>query len=42
VPTSRGNRVHCLVSGGYHSSVVSWMAALSGFSLTLVHARADD
>lgn len=42
VPTSRGNRVHCLVSGGYHSSVVSWMTALSGFSLTLVHARADD
>jgi hypothetical protein len=42
VPTAKGDKVHCLVSGGYHSAVVSWMAALSGFSVTLVHARDDD
>jgi hypothetical protein len=42
VPTSRGAKATCLVSGGYHSAVVAWMAALSGFSVTLVHARADD
>ena len=42
VPTSRGARATCLVSGGYHSSAAAWMAALSGFSLSLVHARADD
>jgi len=42
VPTSRAMRASCLVSGGYHSSVTAWMAALSGYSLTLVHARDDD
>jgi len=42
VPTSKSMKAFCLVSGGYHSAVVAWMSALSGFSLTLVHARADD
>jgi hypothetical protein len=42
VPTSRKTNATCLVSGGYHSAVTAWMAALSGFSLTLVHARDDD
>ena len=41
-PTSKETTAHCLVSGGYHSAVTAWMAALSGFSLTLVHARDDD
>jgi hypothetical protein len=31
----------CLVSGGKHSSVVAWMAMLSGFRVKLVHARVD-
>jgi hypothetical protein len=42
VPTSRKMKASCLVSGGYHSAVTAWMASLSGFSLTLVHARNDD
>jgi hypothetical protein len=42
VPTSKEMRASCLVSGGYHSSVTAWMAALSGYSLTLVHAKGDD
>ena len=42
VPTSRRMEAACLVSGGYHSAVATWMAALSGFSLTLVHSREDD
>ena len=42
VPTSRQRRASCLVSGGYHSSVTAWMAALSGYSVTLVHAKGDD
>jgi hypothetical protein len=42
VPTSRSLRAVCLVSGGYHSAVTAWMAALSGYSVTLLHARADD
>jgi hypothetical protein len=42
VPTSREMKASCLVSGGYHSAVAAWMAANSGFSLTLVHARDDD
>jgi hypothetical protein len=42
VPTSVEPRVYCLVSGGYHSAVMAWMASLSGFSVTLVHARAGD
>ncbi len=42
VPTSRKVKVFCLVSGGYHSAVVAWLAVLSGYSVTLVHSRADD
>ncbi len=42
VPTARAMKAACLVSGGYHSAVTAWMAALSGYSLTLVHARDDD
>lgn len=42
VPTSTRMRATCLVSGGYHSAVTAWMAALSGYSLSLVHARDDD
>jgi len=32
----------CLVSGGMHSSVLAWMAALAGFRVRLIHARASD
>jgi hypothetical protein len=32
----------CLVSGGERSSAMAWMAALSGFSLRLVHSRSDE
>ncbi len=42
VPTSRKLRASVLVSGGYHSSVTAWMAAVSGYTLTMVHARDDD
>jgi hypothetical protein len=42
VPTSTRARVFCLVSGGYHSSVMAWMSVLSGYSVTLIHARTDD
>jgi hypothetical protein len=41
LPTG-GERVACMVSGGYHSSAMAWMAALSGFSIRLVHSRSDD
>jgi hypothetical protein len=41
VPTS-GDWVSCLVSGGERSSCLTWMAALSGYSLRLVHSRTDD
>jgi len=34
--------VACLVSGGERSSSMVWMAALSGFSLRLVHSWTDD
>lgn len=34
--------VSCLVSGGERSSAMAWMAALSGFSLRLVHSRTDE
>lgn len=34
--------VVCLVSGGPHSSVVSWMAALAGYRIRLVHAWTTD
>jgi len=41
VPTS-GVWVSCLVSGGERSSSMAWMAALSGFSVRLVHSRTDE
>jgi hypothetical protein len=41
VPTN-GDWVSCLVSGGERSSSLAWMAALSGFSLRLVHSRTDE
>jgi hypothetical protein len=34
--------VDCLVSGGRHSSVLAWMAALAGYRLRLVHAKVSD
>jgi hypothetical protein len=34
--------VTCLVSGGSHSAVVAWMAALAGFRVRLVHAKTTD
>jgi hypothetical protein len=34
--------VSCLVSGGERSSALAWMAALSGFSIRLVHSRTDE
>ncbi|HEV2138767.1 MAG TPA: hypothetical protein VGR53_07985 [Nitrososphaerales archaeon] len=41
VPTG-GYSVACLVSGGSHSSVVSWMALLAGYKVRLVHAKVDE
>jgi hypothetical protein len=41
VPTSK-EWASCLASGGEVSSVLAWMAALSGYSIRLVHARSDD
>jgi hypothetical protein len=41
LPTS-GEWVSCLASGGERSSALVWMAALSGFSLRLVHSRTDE
>ena len=41
LPTGAG-WVSCLVSGGERSSAMAWMAALSGFSLRLVHSRTDE
>ena len=37
-----GDWVSCLVSGGERSSSLAWMAALSGFSLRLVHSRTSE
>jgi hypothetical protein len=37
-----GEWIACLVSGGERSSSMAWMAALSGFSVRLVHSRTDD
>lgn len=34
--------VSCLVSGGERSASMAWMAALSGYSLRLVHSWKDD
>ncbi len=39
---SSGEWVSCLVSGGARSSALAWMAALSGFSIRLVHSRTDE
>lgn len=41
VPTGRSAAV-CLVSGGMHSSVLAWMAALMGYRVRLVHAMLDE
>jgi hypothetical protein len=41
-PTSRRKRAFCLVSGGMHSSVVAWMAAREGYSVSLVHVHEND
>jgi hypothetical protein len=41
VPT-RDDWVSCLVSGGERSSSLAWMAALSGFSLRLVHSKTGE
>lgn len=41
VPTC-GARVTCLVSGGMHSSVLAWLALLSGLRVELVHAKVSD
>ncbi|HUH82265.1 MAG TPA: hypothetical protein VLX33_00125 [Nitrososphaerales archaeon] len=32
----------CYVSGGVHSSVCAWMAAVSGYRVRMVHAKASD
>jgi hypothetical protein len=32
----------CLTSGGRHSSVLCWMALLSGYRVRMVHAKVDD
>ena len=37
-----GEWAACLVSGGGRSSAMAWMAALSGYSIRLVHAATDD
>ena len=37
-----GDWASCLVSGGERSSSLAWMAALSGYSVRLVHSRTDD
>lgn len=39
-PTS-AEWVSCLVSGGERSSAMAWMAALSGYSVRLVHSASD-
>jgi hypothetical protein len=41
VPTG-GDWVSCLVSGGERSSSMAWMAALSGFSIRLVHSKTGE
>lgn len=41
IPTS-GDWVSCLVSGGERSSSLAWMAALSGYSVRLVHSRTGE
>lgn len=37
-----GDRVSVLASGGMHSSVVAWMAAVSGYRVDLVHAYVEE
>lgn len=39
---TRADWVSCLVSGGEHSSSMTWMAALSGYSIRLVHSMTDE
>lgn len=41
VPTGR-EEATCFVSGGVHSSVCAWMAALAGYRVRLVHAKGGD
>lgn len=41
VPTGVDS-VDCLVSGGKHGSVVSWMALLAGYKVRLIHAMVDE
>jgi adenylyl- and sulfurtransferase ThiI len=41
MPTGR-EWATCLVSGGYHSSVLAWHAVLLGFRVRLVHAKLND
>lgn len=37
-----GEWVSCLVSGGERSSSMTWMTALAGFSIRMVHAQTDE
>lgn len=41
VPTGT-ERAACFVSGGVHSSVCAWLAALAGFRVNMIHAKEDD
>ena len=41
VPTGT-EEATCLVSGGAHSSVCAWMAALAGYRVKMIHAKAGD
>ena len=41
VPTGR-EVATCLVSGGVHSSVCAWTAALAGYRVRMVHAKEND
>ena len=41
VPTG-AEEAACLVSGGVHSSVCAWVAALAGYRVRMIHAKASD
>ncbi len=41
VPTGT-EEVTCLVSGGVHSAVCAWMAALAGYRVKMVHVKESD
>jgi adenylyl- and sulfurtransferase ThiI len=41
VPTGT-ERAICFVSGGKHSSTVAWMAALSGYRISILHAAVSE